>query len=169
MLLPSQVTLHIAGYVDFNVTDIHETSILYKFRLRWIEPYRWNDENKDTIPNLEKKRRYEIFCWIEAEKSKFLREIVNATTFYKYPFQDYSELHEVPEDRYWPELFAQCGVRARNAFDSVTIWSYSNILRLKGSPIYFRGLEGLNLRNFTRDDIVNLRAKIAIVMSNHSG
>lgn len=133
----------------------------YTLRVSWTEPYYWNDEFDNTV-NLEKNRGYNLNCFLETAGARG-PNLVNIPVSYE--FQGYSEKYQFPPD---VDLFIQCAVQARNAKNFLGPWAYSRRIHLSEVPIYLSGLDGINVRGFSDQEIRNLRARIAEAANSNS-
>lgn len=127
-----------------------QLSEFYNLRVSWVEPFYWNDDDINA-----ENRGYNLNCFFENENKRISNLVLIPV---KYDFTGYSEKYQFPSEY---DLFVQCVVQAKNAKNFLGDWSYSTRIRVQEVPIYLAGLEGMNVRGFSEQDIERLKANIA--------
>jgi hypothetical protein len=75
-------------------------------------------------------------------------------------YNGYHEKYRFPPDL---DLMLDCRVRPVNSAGLASRWTSTNTIRVQQVPIYFPGVEGINLRGLSHADIVGVLEKIAFV------
>ncbi len=74
-------------------------------------------------------------------------------------FSGYHEKYRFPPGM---DLVTQCQVRAINSAGFNTAWTETNRIAVKDIPVYFPGINGVDLRGLSQEDIVSVLSKIAV-------
>lgn len=133
--------------VRWSATQIFD---YYQFRLRWSEPNDWNDNFNET------NRRYELKCTVTDVNRDVSRDLLDLRI--NWLFNGYHEKYRFPPDL---DLLLACRVRPVNSAGLAARWTLTNTIRVQQVPVYFPGVDGINLRGLSRDDIVSVLEKIA--------
>uniref|UniRef100_A0A914V4R0 Uncharacterized protein n=1 Tax=Plectus sambesii TaxID=2011161 RepID=A0A914V4R0_9BILA len=133
--------------VRWSATQVFD---IYQFRVRWAEPVDWNDNDNDSD------RRYELECWVEdlgnGDRKTLFKRQVGAW------FSGYHEKYRFPPGM---DLATQCQVRAINTAGFTTAWKPSNRINVKDIPVYFPGINGVDLRGLSQEDVLAVLTKIS--------
>lgn len=118
----------------------------YNFRVRWLEPSDWNDDGDES------RRHYDLICWVKHGEET--RTLVNRRMSNLY--NGYNEKFQFPADY---DAVLQCKVRAVNSADLANEWEFTSAIRVSEVPIYLPGVEGVDLRGISTEEILNVLKK----------
>jgi len=155
ILLPSKiqkVRLTVIGFTGkpvhtFNLT---EDQVLYQMKVFWGEPDSWQD-----IGWRPSDRVYELFCWL-ATNGGFGRDLfrgnLSASLITNSQWYAFPEM----EDESKGNISVNCGLRAVNGAGKTGDWSFSEAAPVRDAPVFLRGFENVNVRGWTKQEVVRL-------------
>uniref|UniRef100_A0A915J271 Uncharacterized protein n=1 Tax=Romanomermis culicivorax TaxID=13658 RepID=A0A915J271_ROMCU len=134
-------------------------TLSYNFRLRWYEPFQWND-GQGT--NNDDRRQYELNCWVDApgqESRAILNLRVSGT------FTGYGEYLQFPNDM---DVAMTCQIRPINALGLLGNWRRTNRVRINEVPIFLPG-SLTDIRSLSDEDLLKIWDKANAAASSTHG
>jgi len=154
-LLPSKIDPLRLTVIGFTGKPVHTFNlsadqILYQMKVFWGEPESWQD-----IGYQPTERLFEVFCWLNTNggfgrdlfKGNLSASLISHSQWYAFP---------ETEDNSTTNISVNCGIRPFNGAGKFGDWTFADAAPVRDAPVFLRGFENVNVRGWTKDEVVRL-------------